>query len=67
VQQCGRWFCPTFCGVFSRKEITSFEDRERMVVELKSSFFKILYLWTAALDLNLLSFQDFLDLFSLSS
>jgi hypothetical protein len=30
-------------------------------------FFKVLYHWTATLDFNLLSFHDFLDLFSLSS
>jgi hypothetical protein len=37
------------------------------VVELKSFFFKTLNHWTAALDLDLFNFHDFLDLFSLSS
>ena len=45
----------------------SFEDRETMVVELKSFFLKTLFHSTSALDLNLLSFHNFLDLFSLSS
>jgi hypothetical protein len=44
----------------------NFEDCERTVVELKS-FFKILYHWTIALDFNLLSFHNFLELFSRSS
>lgn len=44
----------------------NFEDREKTVVELKS-FFKTLCHKTTALDLNLLSFHDFLELFSLSS
>jgi hypothetical protein len=45
----------------------SFEDRERMMVELKS-FFNILYLWTFALDFpNVINFHVFLDLFSPSS
>jgi hypothetical protein len=45
----------------------NFEDNEKTVAEFKSFFFKTLYHWTAALDFNVLSFHDFLDLFSLSS
>jgi hypothetical protein len=45
----------------------SFEDRER-TMELKSFFFNTLYLWTAAYIFPLvLSFYDFLILFSSSS
>jgi hypothetical protein len=44
-----------------------FEDRERTVVDLKSFFFKNLYHWIDALDLNLLNFHEFLELFSISS
>jgi len=40
----------------------SFENRERMVVELKCSFFNTLYHWTTALDnINLPMFLDFLS------
>jgi hypothetical protein len=34
---------------------------------LSFSFSKLFYHWTTTLDFNLLSFHDFLDLFSLSS
>jgi hypothetical protein len=43
-----------------------FEDCERTVVDLKS-FLKNLYHWIDSLDLNLLNFHEFLDLFSISS
>jgi hypothetical protein len=64
AQQCGRWFLLAFCSVFER-EINgrSYKDLESTVVKLKSFFFKTLYYWTAALNLNWLSFHDFLDLF----
>jgi hypothetical protein len=32
------------------------------VIELKSFFFKNLYYWTTALDFNMLSFHDLLEL-----
>jgi hypothetical protein len=44
----------------------NFEDQERTVVEQKS-FFKTFCHRPTAIDLNLLSFHDFLELFSLSS
>jgi hypothetical protein len=37
------------------------------VAKLKSFFFKTLNHWIATLDFNMLSFHDFLDLFSLSN
>jgi hypothetical protein len=55
--------CLLWCFWRERND-RSFEDCERTVVDLKSFFFKTLYHWTTALDLNLLSFHDFLDLFS---
>jgi hypothetical protein len=43
----------------------SFEDRERLVVELKSLFFNTFYLWVPSFVYpNLLSFHDFLVRFS---
>jgi hypothetical protein len=46
----------------------SFEDRERMLEELKSFFFNTLYMWTVAYVSHLIqSFHDFLILFSPSS
>jgi hypothetical protein len=56
--------CLLWC-LWRERNDRSFEDNERMVAELKSFFFITLYRWTVALDLNLLSFHDFLDLFSL--
>jgi hypothetical protein len=45
----------------------SFEDREKMVVELKSFFLKTLFDCTASIDFNVLNFHDFLNLLSLFS
>lgn len=38
-----------------------------MVVELKDSFFKIIFHWTIVLDLNIFSFHVFLYVLSFSS
>jgi hypothetical protein len=57
--------CLLWC-IWRERNDRSFEDNERMVPELKSFFFKALYHCTTTLDLNLVSFYDFLDLFSLS-
>jgi hypothetical protein len=47
------------------KNDRSFEDCERMVVELKAFFFKTVYLWTTTFDgLHITNFLDFLDLLS---
>ena len=57
--------CLLWC-LWHERNYRYFEDHGRVVVELKSFFFYILYLWTNALDfLNVLGFHDFLDLFSL--
>jgi hypothetical protein len=68
VQLYGRWFHPDFCGAFGGEKmiVSCFKDWERTVAELKSFFFKSHH-WTTALHLNLLSFHEFLDLFSISS
>jgi hypothetical protein len=68
VLSCGRW-CPlAFCGAIGGKEtIENFEDREKKLEELKS-FFYSLYTWTAVfLAPMVISFNDFLVLFSHSS
>jgi hypothetical protein len=68
VQLYGRWFCLAFCGISEgKKNDRSIKDRERTVVKLKSFFFKTLFHWTTALDLNLLNFHEFLYLFSIAS
>jgi hypothetical protein len=41
----------------------SFEDHERMVLELKVFFFKTLYQRTSAFDFNISSFHFFLSFF----
>jgi hypothetical protein len=56
-----------FVMSFEGKNDRNFEDNEKTLAELNYFFFKVLYHWTATLDFNLLSFHDFLDLFSLSS
>jgi hypothetical protein len=67
VQLCGSWLPLALCGVFGgEKKYKSFENR-KWTMELKDFFFKTFYYWTTALDLNLLSFHEFLDLFSLSN
>lgn len=58
---------PFVVSFWREKNDTCFEDREKMVVKLKSFFFKTLSLWIVALDFYLPSFHDFLSLFSLSS
>jgi hypothetical protein len=46
----------------------SFENRERTLEEITSSFFKTLYLWTSAYVSPLsISYSDFLVLFAPSS
>jgi hypothetical protein len=60
VSSCFLWY------LWSERNERSFEDCERIVVELKLFFFKTLYFQTTVLDLNVLSFHDFFDLFSLS-
>jgi hypothetical protein len=55
-------------GVYlSERNDRNFEDSERTVKELKDFFFKTLYYWTAAMDLNISSFHVFLDVFSSTS
>jgi uncharacterized membrane protein YkvA (DUF1232 family) len=44
-----------------------FEDDEKSAVDLMPFFFKTFFHWIAALDLNVPSFHDFLNLLSLSS
>jgi hypothetical protein len=48
-------------------EGNKYEYNEKTVMELKSFFFKTFYHWTTTLDSNVLSFHDFLELFSLFS
>jgi hypothetical protein len=69
MQLCQRWYFHAFCSVFGgKKNDKSFKDYKRMVVEQKYFSFNTLYLWTAAFVFpNLVSFQDFLVLFSPSS
>jgi hypothetical protein len=68
VLRFGRWCRHAFFGVFGRKEIIDvFEDLERSLKYILTTFFHILYLWTVAFVPPLsLSFGDFLICFSLS-
>jgi hypothetical protein len=56
-----------FLCLWRERDDRCFKDRKRIMAELKSFFVKTLYLWTAALDFNFLSFHNFLNLFSFSS
>lgn len=48
--------------------MTNFENKERTLVEILSSFYETLYLWTAAYVSPLsISYSHFLVLFALSS
>jgi len=54
--------------LWRKRNYLSFEDRERKLVELFFFFFHFLFLWTTAFVARLvLSFYDFLVLFSLST
>jgi hypothetical protein len=49
-----------------RKNDRSFEDRKKMVMEIKAFFFKTLYHWIVTCDwFHISSFQVFLDFFFL--
>lgn len=55
--------CIVWCILRERND-RSFEDRERMVVELNVFFFNILYHWVAAYNyFHISNFQDYLALF----
>jgi hypothetical protein len=55
------------CCLWKERNDRSFEDRERIVVELKFFLFNTLYLWIAAFVYpNLFSFHDFIVFFFFS-
>jgi hypothetical protein len=61
---CGRWFLLAFCCACGGNKMIETEDQERTIDELKA-FFYSLFSWTAAfLALLVISFNDFLILFS---
>jgi hypothetical protein len=65
-QSAGMWkmYCLIFCGVIGgKRNDSSFEDRERTMMDLKS-FFNTLFFWAVALDFtNMPTFHDFIDFF----
>jgi hypothetical protein len=65
----GRWCLRFFFRVYGKKKNdTSFEDQYRTLEEIKSLFFKTLYLWTVAYVSHFtISYSDFLVLFTHSS
>jgi hypothetical protein len=57
-----------FYGAYGKKEMTKVWKTERTLEEIKSLFFKTLYLWTASyVSPMMISYCDFLVLFYLSS
>jgi hypothetical protein len=72
-RECGRFLdaaiwkivlsCLMWC-LWRKRNDRCFEDRERMMGDLKDFFLKTLYLWTTAFNCNISSFYVFLELFS---
>ena len=64
----GRWCLFVFFGVYGVRNNRSFEDLEGSLEDLLSSCFHTLFLWTVAHVFSMLiSYNDFLVRFSLSS
>jgi hypothetical protein len=64
----GRWCLLVFCGVSGGNAMINVSRTVRTLVELMSLFFNTPYIWIAAfLAPFVLSFHEFIVLFSLSS
>jgi hypothetical protein len=56
-----------FLVFMEENEYRSFEDRERILEEIKSLFFNTTYIWTAFVSPLLINYHEFFVLFALTS
>jgi hypothetical protein len=56
-----------FLVFMEENEYRSFEDRERILEEIKSLFFNTTYIWTAFVSPLVINYHEFFVLFALTS